>query len=99
VSVRDEAGEIVGGVCGEVWGGYLFVVGVWLDERFRGRDLTSAAMDRLESEARAFGARRAYVDTFSFQARPFYEKRGYRVFGELNGYFDCETRYFLTKAL
>jgi GNAT superfamily N-acetyltransferase len=99
VSIRDDDGAIVGGVCGEAWGGYLFVVGVWLDERFRGQDLTTRAMDQLEADAKAFGAQRAYVDTFSFQARPFYEKRGYRLFGQLDGYFGEQARYWLAKTL
>ena len=39
------------------------------------------------------------MDTFSFQARPFYEKLGYRVFGQLPDYPRGQTRYFLAKAL
>jgi hypothetical protein len=56
-------------------------------------------MDALEDEARAFGAKHAYLDTFSFQARPFYEKRGYRVFGTLENYPDAHSRYWMTKSL
>jgi GNAT superfamily N-acetyltransferase len=99
VSIRDDADVIIGGVCGEVWGGYLFVVGAWLDERVRGQDLASQAMDELESQAKEAGAKRSYVDTFSFQARPFYEKRGYQLFGQLDGYFTNEKRYWLSKTL
>jgi GNAT superfamily N-acetyltransferase len=99
VSIRDDADAILGGVCGEVWGGYLFVAGVWLDERVRGHDLASQAMDELEAQAKEAGAKRSYVDTFSFQARPFYEKRGYTVFGQLDGYFENEKRYWLSKTL
>jgi GNAT superfamily N-acetyltransferase len=99
ISIRNDAGEIVGGVTGEVWSDWLFVQLLWLDEAYRGHDLATRAMDALEDEARAFGAKHAYLDTFSFQARPFYEKRGYRVFGQLENYPDEHTRYWLTKAL
>lgn len=99
VSVRDEDGVIVGGVCGEVWADWLFVKLLWLDEAHRGQDYASRAMEALEDEARAFGAKHAYLDTFSFQARPFYEKRGYQVFGTLENYPDDHSRYWLTKAL
>jgi GNAT superfamily N-acetyltransferase len=99
VTVRNDAGEIVGGVVGEAWADWLFVQLLWLDEAYRGNDYASRAMDALEDEARAFGAKHAYLDTFSFQARPFYEKRGYRVFGTLENYPDDHTRYWLTKTL
>lgn len=99
ITVRNDAGEIVGGVTGEAWADWLFVQLLWLDEAYRGQDFASRAMDALEDEARAFGAKHAYVDTFSFQARPFYEKRGYRVFGTLENYPDTHSRYWLTKAL
>jgi hypothetical protein len=36
-----------------------------------------------EGEARARGCSRAKLRTFSFQARGFYEKEGYRIVGEL----------------
>jgi GNAT superfamily N-acetyltransferase len=99
VTVRNDAGEIVGGVVGEAWADWLFVQLLWLDEAYRGHDYASQAMDALEDEARAFGASHAYLDTFSFQARPFYEKRGYRVFGALENYPDAHTRYWMTKSL
>jgi GNAT superfamily N-acetyltransferase len=99
VTVRDDAGAIVGGACGEVWSGWLFVQLLWVHEDFRGKDLASEAMELLEDEARSLGAEHAYVDTFSFQARPFYEKRGYEVFGTLENYPDAHTRYWLKKDL
>jgi hypothetical protein len=35
--------------------------------------------------------------TFSFQARRFYEKEGYRVVGELADYLPGETLYWVRK--
>ncbi len=99
ITIRNDAGDIVGGVTGEAWADWLFVQLLWLDEAYRGQDLASRAMDALEDEARSFGAKHAYLDTFSFQARPFYEKRGYRVFGTLENYPDAHSRYWMTKSL
>jgi GNAT superfamily N-acetyltransferase len=99
ITIRNDAGDIVGGVTGEAWADWLFIQLLWLDEAHRGQDLASRAMDAVEDEARAFGAKRAYLDTFSFQARPFYEKRGYRVFGTLENYPDAHSRYWMTKSL
>lgn len=99
ITIRNDAGDIVGGVTGEAWADWLFIQLLWLDEVHRGQDLASRAMDAVEDEARAFGAKHAYLDTFSFQARPFYEKRGYRVFGTLENYPDAHSRYWMTKSL
>ena len=99
ITIRNDAGDIVGGVTGEAWADWLFIQLLWLDEAHRGQDLASRAMDAVEDEARAFGAKHAYLEPFSFQARPFYEKRGYRVFGTLENYPDAHSRYWMTKSL
>lgn len=39
------------------------------------------------------------LDTYEFQARPFYERRGYVVFGVLEGYPANTRTYYLQKAL
>jgi hypothetical protein len=38
-----------------------------------------------------------YLFTYSFQARPFYERAGYRVFGELPDHPPGQTKYYLAK--
>ena len=45
------------------------------------------------------GCTNAHLDTFSFQARPFYEKLGYRVFGTLENHPAGHQHYFMTKSL
>ena len=53
----------------------------------------------LEQAARERGCTHAHLDTFSFQARPFYEKLGYEVFSTLDDYPLGPRRFFLKKAL
>jgi hypothetical protein len=38
-----------------------------------------------------------YLDTYSFQARPFYERAGYRLFGELPDHPPGGAKYYLAK--
>jgi ribosomal protein S18 acetylase RimI-like enzyme len=52
-----------------------------------------------EQEAIARGCRGAWLDTYSFQARGFYERLGYAVFGILNDYPPGQKRIFLHKVL
>ncbi len=39
------------------------------------------------------------LDTFSFQAKPFYEKMGFTVMGEIENAADSHARYFMTKQI
>jgi hypothetical protein len=39
------------------------------------------------------------LETHSFQARPFYEKCGYKVFGTLEDYPPGHAKFFLRKRL
>jgi hypothetical protein len=45
------------------------------------------------------GCQYVWLDTYSFQARPFYEKLGYRVFGQLPDHPPGHTRFFMFKTL
>jgi GNAT superfamily N-acetyltransferase len=98
ISLRDD-GTIVGGIVGEVWMTVLFIQLFWIEERFRGKGHGTALMQRIEQEARRFGAVRSYVDTMSVQAPAFYRARGYQAFGTIDGYPGGVTRHWLTKTL
>jgi ribosomal protein S18 acetylase RimI-like enzyme len=72
---------------------------MWVAESQRGKGHGSALLRAVEQSAVKHGARLAYVETTSFQARPFYESLGYRVFGELEGIDEGHTLFFLRKDL
>ena len=98
ISLRDK-GAIVGGIVGEVWMTVLFIQFFWIDERFRGKGHGSKLIEKIEGEARRFGAVRSYVDTMSIQAPNFYRACGYEAFGAIDGYPGGVTRHWLTKTL
>ena len=98
VSLRDR-GEIVGGIVGEVWMTVLFIQLFWIEARFRGKGHGAALIEKIEQQARQFGAVRSYLDTMSVQAPDFYRACGYEAFGALEGYPDGVTRHWFTKAL
>lgn len=97
--VRDDAGHIVGGLVGVTRWQWLYVAKLWLDERLRGRGLGTTLLQMAEDEARRRGCIGASLDTFEHQARPFYEKLGWELFGTLEGYPAGTRQYFLRKTL
>lgn len=97
--LRDRHDNVMGGVYGLVNWNWLHVKLLWLSESLQGRSHGSRLLDALESEARARGCKRCHLDTFSFQARQFYEGHGYELFGTLTDYPPGHMRFFLEKSL
>lgn len=99
VVARDGDGRVIGGLLAEVNLGWAFVAALWVDASARGTGIGSELVRSAESEARRRGCVGIYLDTYSFQARPFYEGLGYRLFGQLE---DCPpggSKYYLYKRL
>jgi hypothetical protein len=59
----------------------------------------AAGMGHPQRQARPQDCTDAFLDTFSFQARPFYEKLGYHIFGTLENHPAGHQHYFMTKKL
>lgn len=96
---RNAQGEVTGGLWTRTAWGWMYVELLFLPEDRRGSGLGSRLMRRAEDEAIRRGCRHAWLDTFSFQARGFYEKLGYRVFGTLDDYPAGHSRFFMSKSL
>ena len=99
VLAADGKGGVLGGLWGSTAYSWLFVQYFWLPESLRGQGLGSEVLRRAEAEARRRGCRAVWLDTFSFQARGFYERQGYGVFGTLEDYPPGHRRFFLRKDL
>lgn len=97
--VRNADGVVVGGLLGEIRWRWLYVAKLWVADEARGHGLGTRLMQAAEDQARALGCTDVSLDTFEYQARPFYEKLGYRLFGTLEGYPPGYRQYYLTKSL
>lgn len=97
--LRSPRDEILGGLLGYVWGGWLQVQHLWVAEQFRHRGHATSLMDAAEAYAIERGCAEATLDTHSFQARAFYERRGYVVVGTLENYPPGHAKYLLRKTL
>jgi predicted N-acetyltransferase YhbS len=99
ILAHDDSGEIVGGLLGRSSLGLFFLDLFYLPETLRRGGLGGRMMRLAEDEARRRGCTAAFVYTVTFQAPEFYEKHGYRRFGEIACPPDGATRIFLTKPL
>lgn len=89
----------VGGLNGSFFYGWMYINLFHLPEALRGQGLGRALMERAEAAARARGCTGIWLDTFSFQARPFYESLGYRLFATLEDCPPGHARHYLMKRL
>jgi len=100
VLARDpETGAIIGGIHGRTSLGMLFINLVFVPERLRGSGMGTRMMRMAEDEALRRGCKSGVLMTISFQAPDFYQRLGWRTFGQV----DCDppgtSRVFLSKTL
>lgn len=95
-----ENGKIIAGIIARMYcWNVVYVDTLWVDPNYRERKIGKSLLKNVETEAKSNGAKLIHLDTFDFQAKEFYEKQGYVVFGKLD---DCPAnhcRYFMKKLL
>ena len=99
ILIRNAAGEIVGGLIASTYWGWLEVNVLWIAEGLRRLGHGRTLLRMAEAEARTRGCAHVMLTTYSFQARGFYEKEGYRVVGEMAGYPPGAVYYWMRKDL
>jgi len=98
--VIKDGNKIIAGINAFVYHwGILYVDMLFVNEEYRGQDLGIELLNKVESEAKAIGATLVHLDTFDFQAKDFYLKAGYEVFGVLEDCPKGHKRYYLSKKL
>jgi GNAT superfamily N-acetyltransferase len=99
ILVTAEDGTTDGGLWGRISYDWLFIELLGLPEALRGKGLGRALMQQAEAIAREAGCAGIWLDTYEFQARGFYEKLGYSLFGTLPDHPIGQQRFFLMKRL
>ena len=86
----DENQNVIAGILGGTYWGWLHIDILWVDENFRSKKIGSRLLIAAENEAKKRGCHSVHVDTMSWQAPEFYRKHGYELISELdnipNGY-------------
>ena len=78
---------------------WLSIDVLWIEPSLRGRGFGRSIVLEAERIARQRGCTHARLDTFDFQARSFYERFGYSVYAQLEGFPAGHTQFHLTKSL
>ena len=99
VQLREEDGGLIGGLWAQSLFGGFHIDMIVVDEGHRGLGFGRSLMDAAEAEARRRHCHMMWLDTFEFQARPFYERLGFTVSGTLEGPPPIYPRYIMSKAL
>jgi GNAT superfamily N-acetyltransferase len=99
IVLRDGDEQVVGGLWGYTGYDWLFTQLLVVPESYRGTGIGSKIMAMAEAEACSRGCIGAWLDTFEFQARGFYERIGYECFAELPNYPSGYSRFFMKKPL
>jgi GNAT superfamily N-acetyltransferase len=97
IRLRNEAGEIVGGLFARKFYDWLFVELVFVPEQARSKGVGSEMLAKAEAYARAKNCVGIWLDTFSFQAPNFYPKFGFKLFGAIDDYPKGSKRFFYQK--
>ena len=86
----DEYQNVIAGILGGTYWGWLHIDILWVDEKFRRKKIGSRLLIAAENEAKKRGCHSVHVDTMSWQAPEFYRKHCYELISELdnipNGY-------------
>lgn len=96
---RDDRGIIIGGISGSTYLSSLEIEVLWVNEAYRGQSIASQLLKEIENEAKEAGCQLAHLTTYSFQAPQFYQKRGFVVCGEIDGFPNNIKLYILKKLL
>ena len=98
--IVDEDGNMIAGCIATIYcWKILYVELLWVDEAYRKCGLGTTLLNELEKAALEADCSLIHLDTFDFQAKDFYLKHGFEVFGVLEDCPENHSRYYLKKKL
>ncbi len=94
-----EKDTIIGGLIGLTYWDWLYIDRLWVDTVHRSKGIGTKILETAEQEARLRGCLGVYLNTHDFQNVAFYEKRGFKIEGEIKDFPKGYSRYLLAKIL
>ncbi|WP_127583567.1 GNAT family N-acetyltransferase [Paenibacillus koleovorans] len=97
LTVKDENGEILGGLLAVLSWNWIEVNILWVDAAFRHSGIGTQLLQEIERLAKEKGCTFIKLNTFSFQAPAFYLKNGYVQYAVLENAPEGASHYFFKK--
>ncbi|MDG5814150.1 GNAT family N-acetyltransferase [Chitinispirillales bacterium ANBcel5] len=96
----DSDGKIIAGIKAVLYAwNCLFIDLLFVEEKYRYQGYGKKLLNYIEIEAKKHQCHLIHLDTFDFQAKDFYLKNGFEVFGILPDCPKGHTRYYMKKTL
>jgi GNAT superfamily N-acetyltransferase len=100
ILLRDpDTGETVGGLWGKTSYNWVFIELLVVPDQWRGQSVGTMLLRKAEEVGRERNCIGLWLYTFGFQARGFYEKNGFEVFGTIDDYPRDSNCSFMRKLL
>lgn len=100
ILLRDpSSGVTVGGLWGRSSYNWVFIDLLVVPEQWRGQNIGTLLLQKAETAGRERNCMGLWLYTFEFQARGFYERNGFEVFGTVDDYPRGSNCYFMRKRL
>jgi ribosomal protein S18 acetylase RimI-like enzyme len=99
--MKDLDGNIIAGAICEVsyYWNTLYIEMLWVKEVYRKKGCGSKLLNEIEKLGKEQGCNLVHLETMDFQAKDFYIKNGYEIFGELDNVPTGHKRYYMKKNL
>ncbi len=99
VYAKNAKNQVTGGIRATCYWNTLHIELLWLSEECRGEGIGKRLIESAENFAKTHNCEKAFVETTSWQAKPFYEKNGYVLLASFNGRPKGHSTHYLTKDL
>jgi GNAT superfamily N-acetyltransferase len=98
--LKDDAGQMMAGINATLYCWNVMHVDIlYVEEALRGKGYGKLLLERAERKAKNLGGYLSHLDTFDWQAKEFYQKQGYAVFGVLADCPPGHCRHYMQKRL
>jgi len=100
ICIKNQEEKIIAGVFAKLFiSPYVDVDVLWVHPDYRMQGLGTLLNQKLEEYVKDQGYNNIRLETYSYHARPFYEKIGYQCVGTLPKWLFKFDRYFMQKEL